>query len=288
MAGVIFISIIVTLLVVGSIWGTLNLDGFYFGMLGSGLVYLGLFGVWFAFWRLGKKRKMQDLAHYAVKRPRISDTYLTIILGFVCIATFLLLQNAVIEIFGLMGYSAPESNIILDGWHRFLIALIVVAVLPSVIEELLFRGLILHSLLPFGRWTAIILSSAMFSLFHLSPAQTVYQFIFGVVLALVYLRTRNMFVPMLLHFVNNATIITILFFGGDWADGGYVNFGAMAIVSTFVLALAGTFVILKLIDAFGNRNSGEVTRRKFDIPELLTLGLGLAIAITIWVFNFLG
>ena len=79
-----------------------------------------------------------------------------------------------------------------------------VAILPALIEEWAFRGVVLRALLPYGRTFAVFFSSALFGLMHLDPAQSVFAFTFALVLAFVYASTGSLWMCVFLHAVNNA------------------------------------------------------------------------------------
>ena len=85
-----------------------------------------------------------------------------------------------------------------------LVFYVLVVVGPAVGEELLFRGVITNGLREYGKGTAVILSSLAFTLMHTNPLQTVYQFMLGILLGLVYVETKSLLPSMLLHGMNNA------------------------------------------------------------------------------------
>ncbi len=76
-------------------------------------------------------------------------------------------------------------------------------VLAPIVEEVLFRGLLFQRLaVKWGLGQGIVVSSVIFGLLHLDDF--IGATLIGVALCLVYLRTRSLFVPMLLHFSYNA------------------------------------------------------------------------------------
>ena len=79
-----------------------------------------------------------------------------------------------------------------------------VAILPALIEDWAFRGVVLRALLPYGRTFVVFFSSALFGLMHLDPAQSVFAFTFALVLAFVYASTGSLWMCVFLHAVNNA------------------------------------------------------------------------------------
>ena len=76
-----------------------------------------------------------------------------------------------------------------------------VAIAP-VVEELVFRGVLLRSwTLRRGRTAAILGTAALFAVLH--PGDLVGSFVFGVVLAVIRLRTRTLLVPIACHVLFN-------------------------------------------------------------------------------------
>lgn len=91
----------------------------------------------------------------------------------------------------------------LDTNYKLLLAVITTAIIPAFVEELLFRGVVLTNLLPYGRAPAVVISAVLFGLMHQNPAQIFYATMAGLVLGLVCVRTRSIWGGVLIHFVNN-------------------------------------------------------------------------------------
>ena len=86
------------------------------------------------------------------------------------------------------------------GLYNIAVVVLVVLVAP-VVEEFIFRGLLLTRWsLRWGTTSGILVSSLLFALLHTDP---VGAFAFGVVLSLLYIRTRTLLVPMIAHGLNN-------------------------------------------------------------------------------------
>ncbi len=89
--------------------------------------------------------------------------------------------------------------------QHFITAFLVLAVAAPLLEEYLFRGIILKYLLhKTTPWRAIMISSLAFALFHLNIWQGIGAFIMGMFFGYLYWRTGSLFYPVLLHFMNNA------------------------------------------------------------------------------------
>jgi membrane protease YdiL (CAAX protease family) len=89
-----------------------------------------------------------------------------------------------------------------------LITLIFACVAAPLIEEVLFRGIILRSFLQqYSRWSAIVGSALLFGLFHLNIYQFATGTILGVVMGWLYERSRSLWPCILLHSAYNAATI---------------------------------------------------------------------------------
>ncbi len=92
--------------------------------------------------------------------------------------------------------------------------LLVVAIVPGICEELVFRGVLLQSLAREMRgWRAVLLSAAIFAAFHLS-FETAIRFLptfwIGLTMGLVAWRSRSSLATMPMHVVNNASAVLML------------------------------------------------------------------------------
>ena len=125
-------------------------------------------------------------------------------------------------------------------------SLIAIVIAGPVLEELIFRGIILDGLLRFySPLKAIVFSSLLFGVLHLNPWQFVGAFLVGVFIGWVYYRTKNLSLCIGIHLVNNLFAFGSTFFTdpATMMDkslselyGGFMNFimitaGAVAIAA---------------------------------------------------------
>jgi membrane protease YdiL (CAAX protease family) len=91
------------------------------------------------------------------------------------------------------------------------------AIAAPVFEEILFRGFLLPSLTRYlPVWGAIALSAVIFATAHLSFSEILPLTVLGMVLGFVYVRSRNLLAPMLVHSLwNSATMIGLLVLGSS-------------------------------------------------------------------------
>lgn len=92
-------------------------------------------------------------------------------------------------------------------------ALLAVAVIPSIIEEVYFRGTLQKIVLDLtGKpYAAIILTAIFFSAIHFSFYGFLSRMALGIVLGYVYHYSKTIWLPILLHFLNNGIAVVILY-----------------------------------------------------------------------------
>jgi uncharacterized protein len=107
---------------------------------------------------------------------------------------------------------SPATNTSLPELYNAFIILFLVVVAPGV-EELFFRGIILQRLATkWGMTAGIIVSSLMFGILHIN---VVGLSIFGMIMAVLYFQTRTLWVPILLHALNNGIVVLVSLFSGS-------------------------------------------------------------------------
>ena len=87
--------------------------------------------------------------------------------------------------------------------------LLVIAVVPAIGEELLFRGYVQQKMWDWIKnpHFSILITGFLFSVIHLDPYGIIPRFVLGVLLGYLYYWSGNLWLPILAHFVNNAQAI---------------------------------------------------------------------------------
>lgn len=87
-------------------------------------------------------------------------------------------------------------------------AILKVVVMAPIIEELIFRGVIMHGLMKnYSKFTAVFVSALMFALFHLNPWQFPATFILGILLGILMVRTKSIYLCITGHAINNGLVL---------------------------------------------------------------------------------
>ncbi|MFN6563987.1 MAG: type II CAAX prenyl endopeptidase Rce1 family protein [Nostoc sp. ChiSLP01] len=91
------------------------------------------------------------------------------------------------------------------------------AIAAPFFEELLFRGFLLPSLTRYlPVWASILISSLLFAIAHLSLSEILPLTALGIVLGVVYTRSRNLLAPILLHSLwNSGTLLSLFVLGSN-------------------------------------------------------------------------
>jgi membrane protease YdiL (CAAX protease family) len=110
-------------------------------------------------------------------------------------------------------YAMTQMKSVLD----LLFAIIAVAVVPAIVEELFFRASLQKIIMDWtGKpYVAIIVTAVIFSAFHFSYFGFLSRMSLGIILGIIYFYTKTIWLPMLMHFINNGIGITTLYFVRD-------------------------------------------------------------------------
>lgn len=126
-----------------------------------------------------------------------------------------------------------------DGIFYLVFTVLSIAVIGPIAEEFIFRGVLLKRLMAkTSLWGGVLISSGLFAVLHVD---VIGAFLFGIIASLLYLRTQNLLVPILLHILNNSIAVWFAFAVPVWPDWANVT-GADALSSQ----LMGLSVILTL------------------------------------------
>ncbi len=186
-----------------------------------------------------------------------------------------------VELLRLMGYQPSSISLPdLSGWN-ILPALIVIALLPALFEELLFRGILVGGIRRAGWGTvaSVLLSGAMFSLFHGNPQQTIYQFVCGVCYALVAWRSGSVLPTVLAHLCNNTLVLVLTRFGLS----EFPSAVKLPLYICSAIALVAVMVWLCVFDKANNKRGKTVHGSHF----FLYAAAGILVALISWGSTFI-
>ena len=114
----------------------------------------------------------------------------------------------------------------MDTMSELFYTLLVIAIVPAIGEELLFRGYLQRKFSDiFGNThVSILITAFIFSIIHLHLGGIIPRFILGLVLGYMFYWSNSLWLPILAHFVNNAIVVLFSYPLFKAASGGYSFF----------------------------------------------------------------
>lgn len=108
---------------------------------------------------------------------------------------------------------ATEKMLNVNNISGLIINIIMIAGLAALGEELLFRSLLQTSLIKICKnaHIGIIIASAVFSFIHFEFYGFLPRLVLGLLLGYMFYFSGSIWVPMLMHFLNNGTIVVLYF-----------------------------------------------------------------------------
>ncbi len=195
-------------------------------------------------------------------------------------------NTAFVTLLEKLGYTPPTGQLPQKGFWQILGSAVFICIIPAVVEEALFRGVILSGLKVFGKKAAVFISALAFSLYHMSPDKTIYQFIVGAVYAIIALSSKSILPTVIIHFLNNFTVLINWYFVGlDLSFSSGVIFYVFTVLG--LLALAGG-LFLSFLHA---KKDGEDEEKAEKTEEntfkvfLISSAPGFLVCFFIWLAN---
>ena len=185
-------------------------EGVMVALLGSAVVFTALMHF--------KNLRYRDLFHSAPSSPAATLFVLTpaIVLT---IPALILAMSAVSEVMvRIFPLSSWEVAMFAEMSSGSLAAIIGACILAPMLEEMLFRGIILRSFLhQYSKWSAIVGSATLFGFAHMNLYQFVVAFVLGIVSGWLYERSASLLPCIALHAAYN-TSLTVLELAADSAS----------------------------------------------------------------------
>lgn len=158
--------------------------------------------------------------------------------------------SILVIIYSMQLLSGSSLADVLDSQPSSLIGLLVAGIMATIIapisEEIVFRGWLFNALKrKMQVWPALILSSIAFSAIHPSLS-SITTFLFGVCVAIAYYKTQNLWVPIIIHSLNNFLISAQSIVEHFLIHWGLVDEAANLNQLAFVLGIPGLVLTVLL------------------------------------------
>lgn len=152
-----------------------------------------------------------------------------------------------------------EAFLKMDTLGSLFFNILMIGILPSIGEELIFRGIFQRL---FAEWTknihwGIAIAAILFSAMHMQFYGFLPRMILGVLLGYLFYWSGSIWVPIIGHFVNNTTAVLVYYFYADNMTKDIENFGAGK--ETFIFLILGLVVVIPLLYKFYVENKTRNT-----------------------------
>lgn len=133
------------------------------------------------------------------------DTFAWVFGGIACTLAFSTVNAVFVSILPF-----PESADMMNYAHEYMsdgnliLQFVTYALVPAFCEELLFRGVILSNLMPYGKASAIVISAVLFGAMHGNFYQFLYTTVAGIIIGTAYVMTDSIWCSVLIHMINNS------------------------------------------------------------------------------------
>ncbi|MGY8979781.1 MAG: CPBP family intramembrane glutamic endopeptidase [Flavobacteriales bacterium] len=108
-------------------------------------------------------------------------------------------------------YAITKAFLVMNSSVDLIVNLLVLAILPALGEELVFRGFLQKKIISFSKkpYLSIFFTALLFSVVHMQFEGVLPRFILGSVLGLMFYFSSNIWIPIIAHFINNALIVIL-------------------------------------------------------------------------------
>ncbi len=155
------------------------------------------------------KNREYFFKHLRIRRLKIKTYFLIAAFGlfFIPVVSFI---NALSMLFVDNVIAGEVTNIV--GSHSLISSIIVVALIPCIFEETIYRGVFYNEYSRINPLKAMFLSALLFGLLHMNFNQFMYAAVGGFVFALMVEATGSITASMMMHFMINGSATLISFY----------------------------------------------------------------------------
>ncbi|MBO5248364.1 MAG: CPBP family intramembrane metalloprotease [Clostridia bacterium] len=183
---------------------------------------------------------------FSVKSMSFLEWQLTLCLCILLICGSFLINYLISTLYGLLSLDIP-SAFSEGGYSSVGMAILCIAVLPALFEELYFRGAVLSMLRSAKLKTVVVIgfSAVLFMLLHGPSWYFLTDLYAGIMLALLVYFTGSIYASVAAHFISNFVSYFLSHFGVRLIDAGVGDLTVHVIVVCFVGALCHLLHLLK-------------------------------------------
>lgn len=238
-----------------------------------------------------KKKRFWKEEIWSRGKPIKAGSFLGILCIFVgCQCVTQMVATTVELILNMFGLSILEGMNALSADGTNFSMFLYTGILAPIVEEILFRGLIQRTLMPYGKKFAILCTAFLFGIFHGNLIQAPFAFLVGLVLGYVAAE-YSIGWAMVLHMVNNLLIadtLTRLTSGLPEIAAGLIIWAVIA--GCFIAGIIVLIVKRKSVGAYLNRErmNGLYLKCFFSNAGMIVLMVIMGLSMVLTAFMLIG
>lgn len=145
---------------------------------------------------------------FSIKMPSVRNITGGIVLAAGMLGANLILSGLLSNIMKDSTDSLSSSMDIIDSSTNVIQMILIVGILPAICEEILFRGYLYSSVKDKVKPVyAMLIVSVVFGIYHMNFVQSIVTAVIGMFLVYALYRTDSIFIPMLMHCINNTVSV---------------------------------------------------------------------------------
>lgn len=255
-----------------------SLNSLWFNIISSFLTSLTFLGVYLIY---NKVCKIDNRAVDFNFKIGYKDYLIAVAMGIISLFGFQQLISLIDM--GWVALGVVPQQLVISSFGMFALYTFTSAITPAIVEEIVFRGMILNGLrTKFNDISAIFLSALMFALMHGNLQQLVYPFVLGLILGWLKLRTGSIIPCMIVHFTSNFLTILLTYLGLNNSLSISLEWWRIILA---ILVAGIVFVVVYLLDRFVYKHKSKTIVEKKEGKMSLFLWVSLALSGIIFLYN---
>lgn len=219
---------------------------------------------------------------------------MSITIGIPAAVVFIGLNNGFLYFISQMGIVLPSASLpswtAFQGPRAFILVVMVSVLLPGIIEELMFRGVLQGSMQSEGgHFSAILLQAFAFSIFHVDPLFILAPFLAGMLLGFVRQRTGSIYSSILTHMSLNLSILVMQPILPRITSEYFTTTPSLQILySSLTAAAIAAVALIPMILVFPSRSKGTavIKEKLVFFPADWKFVLGCLVLMSTLLFNY--
>lgn len=123
--------------------------------------------------------------------------------------------------------------------------LIKVAIVAPIVEEFIFRGMLMKGfVLNYGKIRAVLFSAILFSLFHMNPWQLPATLVLGIIAGIVRVQSGSLLYAIIVHAIHNSFVYFIVKYNAEVTESTLLDISTNNTVIYSILFVVSTVALI--------------------------------------------